>query len=87
MSNVFVWSEQDSCKCDGFVLVDKGLDGQIVESMVWKGSDNWKNVFVCGIVCFCILSPKDSQVIYLWSLNFFKKVGYFLTYAIVYVCL
>ena len=34
MSNVFVWSEQDSCKCDGFVLVDKGLDGQIVESMV-----------------------------------------------------
>ena len=36
MSHVFVWSEQDCCECDGFVYiqVDKGLDGQIVESMV-----------------------------------------------------
>ena len=34
MSHVFVWSKQDGCKCDGFVLVDKGLEGQIVESMV-----------------------------------------------------
>ena len=34
MSHVFVWSEQDGCECDGFVQVDKGLDGQIVESVV-----------------------------------------------------
>ena len=34
MSHVFVWSEQDGCDCDGLLLVDKGLDGQIVESMV-----------------------------------------------------
>ena len=34
MSHVFVWSKQDSCECDGFVQVDKGLDGQIVESVV-----------------------------------------------------
>ena len=34
MSHVFVWSKQDGCECDGLVLVDKGLEGQIVESMV-----------------------------------------------------
>ena len=34
MSHVFVWSEQDGCKCDGFVQVDEGLDGQIVETVV-----------------------------------------------------
>ena len=34
MSHAFVWSEQDGCECDGFVQVDKGLDGQIVESVV-----------------------------------------------------
>ena len=34
MSHVFVWSEKDGCECDGFVQVDKGLDGQIVESVV-----------------------------------------------------
>ena len=34
MSHVFVWSEQDVSKCDGFVQVDKGLDGQIVETVV-----------------------------------------------------
>ena len=34
MSHVFVWSKQDVCKCDGFVQVDKGLDGQIVETVV-----------------------------------------------------
>ena len=34
ISHVFVWSKQDGCECDGFVLVDKGLEGQIVESMV-----------------------------------------------------
>ena len=34
MSRVFVWSEQDVCKWDGFVQVDKGLDGQIVETVV-----------------------------------------------------
>ena len=34
MSLVFVWSEQDGCECDGFVLVEKSLDGQIVESVV-----------------------------------------------------
>ena len=34
MSHVFVWSEQDGCERDGFVQVDKGLDGQIVENKV-----------------------------------------------------
>ena len=34
MSHVFVWSEQDGFDCDGFVQVDKGLDGQIIENMV-----------------------------------------------------
>ena len=34
MSHVFVWSEEVRCECDGFVQVDKGLDGQIVESVV-----------------------------------------------------
>ena len=34
MGHVLVWSEQNGCKCDGFVQVDKGLDGQIVESVV-----------------------------------------------------
>ena len=29
--HAFVWSEQDDCECDGF---DKGLDGQILESIV-----------------------------------------------------
>ena len=36
---------------------------------------------------FHILNPKNSQVIYLQSLIFLKKVDYFLTYAIVSVCL
>ena len=36
MSHVFVWSEQDGCDCDGLLLVDKGLEGQIVESTVSK---------------------------------------------------
>ena len=31
MRHVFVWSEQDGCECDGFLQVDKGLDGQIAE--------------------------------------------------------
>ena len=34
MSHVFVWNEQDGCEGDSFVQVDKGLDGQIVESVV-----------------------------------------------------
>ena len=34
MSHVFVWSEQDGCEYDNFVQVVKGLDAQIVESMV-----------------------------------------------------
>ena len=36
---------------------------------------------------FCILNPKNSRVIYPWSLNFSEKVGYFLTYSIVSACL
>ena len=36
---------------------------------------------------FCNLKPKNSRVIYPWSLNFSWKVGYFLTYSIVSVCL
>ena len=36
MSHVFVWSEQNGCDCDGLLLVDKGLEGQIVESTVSK---------------------------------------------------
>ena len=31
---MFVWSEKDGCEYDGFVQVDKGLDGQIVGSVV-----------------------------------------------------
>ena len=31
---MFVWSEQDGCECDDFVQVGKGLDDQIVESLV-----------------------------------------------------
>ena len=34
MSHVFVWSEHDGCECDSFVQVDKGLGGQIIESVV-----------------------------------------------------
>ena len=34
MSHEFVQSEQDDCECDDFVQVDKGFDGQIVESVV-----------------------------------------------------
>ena len=34
MSRVFLWSEHDGCECDGFVYIDKGLVGQIAESMV-----------------------------------------------------
>ena len=29
-----MWSEQDGRECDGFVQLDKGLDGQIVGSVV-----------------------------------------------------
>ena len=36
---------------------------------------------------FRILNPKNSRVIYPWSLNFSEKVGYFLTYSIVSACL
>ena len=36
---------------------------------------------------FRILNPKNSPFIYSWSLYFSKKVGYFLTYSIVSVCL
>ena len=34
MSHVFVSCEPDGCECDGFVQVDKVLDGQIVETVV-----------------------------------------------------
>ena len=33
MTHVFVWSELDGCECDGFVQVDKGLDGQKMQSV------------------------------------------------------
>ena len=33
MTHVFVWSELDGCECDGFVYVDKGLDGQKMQSV------------------------------------------------------
>ena len=62
MSHVFVWSKQDGCECDGLVLVDKGLEGQIVESMVSQtivchslymvvvnDLPMSENVFVCGV--------------------------------------
>ena len=36
---------------------------------------------------FWILKPKNSRVIYAWSLYFSLKIGYFLRYSFVSVCL
>ena len=57
MGHVFVWSEQDGCECDGFVYTDKGLVGQIVESMV-------SQAIVCQFLYMMVVNDLPMQGIF-----------------------
>ena len=45
-----MWNEQDSCECDGFVWVDKGLAGQIWPDSRRRGvTGDFVSILIYGV--------------------------------------